>query len=523
MNKYIKSLIGSFGRYAIKAAYGVESGWHVFTSGFRNTSDEKVNNQTAMTVSSLYACIRNVSEDVGKLPLNLYRKDGKSRFEVTDNPVVRLIKYQPNPRMDAMSFRETMNAQAMGWGNAYAEIQRNVQGDPVALWPLRPDRVKIQIDTTTQRMFYRIMTEDGHSSDIYAEDIFHLHGLGFDGITGYNVVLLASQCVGAAIAMDKFAGSYFANGMHQSGNLKHPGHLSEEAQTRLKKQLQANYGGADQAHQTLILEEGMEFISNTIDPKASQMIETRKFSVTDFCRWLRVPPHKVADLTKSAFSNIEQQNIDYVQDAITGWCKRWEMALWTKLLNEEEKQSGLFFSHVVEGMLRGDIKTRSEAYSSFWDRGIMSINEIRTLENLNPIDGGDVHFVPMNYTKLEDAGSNDVMINEISSRIARREILELEKRVKYAKDDMPRFKAWLGEFYEKHDKYITDAISSFSFFSFDSINIDMFSLKLIMSASNAPDLILEDRKDKHADYIANNLRSYYEDRNNSLIKEKYNG
>ncbi len=464
MNKIIKRVLRSVGGWAIRAAGSIEAGWHSLMTGtFRNTSEEKVNNQTALTVSSLYACIRNVSEDVGKLPLKLFRKDGNSRFEVTDHPAVRLLQFQPNPEMDAMSFREAMNAQAMGWGNAYAEIQRDTMGNAVALWPLRPDRVTVHRDRTTLKVFYRVTTADGHISDIFSKDILHVHGMGFDGVVGYNIVQFASQSIGAAIAMDKFAGAYFANGMHQSGNLEHPANLSDEAQTRLRKQMQADYGGASQAHQTLILEEGMKFTSNVIDPKASQMIETRRFSVTEFCRWMRVPPHKVADLTKSAFSNIEQQQIDYVQDAITGWCKRWELALWIKVLSEKDKQDGLFFSHVVEGMLRGDLKTRSEAYKSFWDRGVMSINEIRAKENMNPVDGGDAHFVPMNFTKLEDAGNETQMnavINDISSRIARREIKELEKRVKHADEDRPRFNAWANEFYNKQMDYTESCVKA---------------------------------------------------------------
>jgi HK97 family phage portal protein len=514
MTNFIKKALKSIGGWAIRASGSVQAGWHSVLSGtFRNTSDEPVNNQTALTVSGLYACVRNVSEDIGKLPIKLFRKDGSSRFEVTDHPAVRLLQFQPNPEMDAMSLRETMNAQAMGWGNAYAEIQRDVAGNPVAIWPLRPDRVTIHRDRTTSRMFYTVTTDDGKTSDIFSKDILHIHGLGFDGICGYNIVQLASQTVGAAIAMDKFAGAYFANGMHQTGNIEHPLTLSTQAQGRLKKQLDADYNGAEKAHQTLILEEGMKFVSNVIDPKASQMIETRHFSVIEFCRWMRIPPHKVADLTKSAFSNIEQQNIDYVQDGITGWCKRWELALWSKLLSEQDKRDGLFFSHIVEGMLRGDIKTRSEAYNKFWNMGVMSINEIRGLENMNPIDGGDTHFVPMNFQSLENAENNtqtNAVIDDISSRLARREIKELEKRVKHAASDMPRFKAWLDEFYGKHDSFITESIGLLCFNTGISINIDMLSLKLVMEATNNPIAILEDRKDKHEDYIANNLRSYYE-------------
>ena len=171
MNKLFKRALRSFGRMALKAAGSIESGWHsLMTGSFRNTSAEKVNNQTALTVSGLYACARNVSEDVGKLPLKLFRKEGDSRFEVTDHPAVRLLQFQPNPEMDAMSFREAMNAQAMGWGNAYAEIQRDIMGNAVALWPLRPDRVTVRRDRTTLKVFYRVTTLDGQVSDIFSKD-----------------------------------------------------------------------------------------------------------------------------------------------------------------------------------------------------------------------------------------------------------------------------------------------------------------------------------------------------------------
>lgn len=519
MTNAIKKALRSFGMFVIKASgwASLGQGWNNFSGSFRNTSAEKVNNQTSLTISSLYACIRNVSEDVGKMPIKLYRKDGDSRFEVTGNSVARLLQFQSNPEMDAMSFRETLNAHAMGWGNAYAEIQRDLTGTPVALWPLRPDRVKVLRERESHRIFYRVTTADGRVSDIFAKDIFHLHGMGFDGVIGYNIVQLASQTIGGALAMDKFAGSYFANGMHQSGNIKHPQTLSEDAQKRLKKQLDADFNGASQAHQTLILEEGMEFIPNKIDPKASQMIETRRFSVTEFCRWMRIPPHKVADLTKSSFNNIEEQNIDYVQDGITGWCKRWELEIWMKLLSPVQQADGLFFEHNVEGLLRGNIKGRSEAYKIFWDRGILSINEIRAKENLNPTSGGDTHFVPMNFIPLADAGNHQQLnsaASAISQRIADREIKELDKRVKHAAADIGKFRAWLDEFYTKHDAFIAQAINPIcgDFLG----HIDLLSLKPFMKTASEPVAVLQDRRKTHAEYIAKNLRGYYETRKSTV-------
>lgn len=517
MRKYglINKILKPFGLLMIKAMAAGGGGWSplMLTSGYGNTSGEKVNNSTALTISALFACIRNVSEDIAKVPLKVYRKEGQYRYEQTDHPLFAMLQYQPNPEMTAISLRETLNAQAMGWGNAYAEIQRDVFGKPIYLWPIRPDRVKMMRERETERIFYRITTEKGSQSDIWGEDIMHLHGLGFDGMTGYNIVQYAAQSIGATIGMDKFAGAYFANGMHQSGTVKHPGSLTKPAQDRLREQLSDEFGGASKAHKFLILEEGMEFMNNIIDPKASQMIETRQFSVTEFCRWLRVPPHKVADLTRSTYSNIEEQNIDYVQDGLLGWYSRWEQVLWWKLLSDKEKKDGYYFKHSVDGLLRGDLKGRVLAYTKMWEHGVYNIDEIREKEELNPVEGGDKRFVPMNYVTLEDVGQNaktNAVIKDMAKRLASSEIDELEKHIKYAEKDIGKFKDWLSEFYSKHDRYIAKAISPL----FDEINIriEMLSLKPFMQMTNAPALVLSDRKNKHTAYIAANLRGYYENR-----------
>lgn len=516
MIKLANKILRPFGIAVIKSMSLSTSsdGWTNFlTNSFKNVAQEKVNNHTALTVSTLFACIRNISEDIAKMPLKVYSKKDKTSQERTKHPLVNLLQHQPNPDMTAMTFRETMNAHAMGWGNAYAEIRRDAYGKVISLHPLRPDRVTIHKQLGTLKWFYRVATSTGVMVDIWAKDILHLHGLGFDGIKGYNIVSYAAQSIGAAIGMDKFSGAFFANGMNQSGNIKHPDNLSEPAQERLRKQLLQEYGGAEKSHKILILEEGMEFAPNIIAPKASQMLETRRFSVTEFCRWLRVPPHKVADLSKATFSNIEEQNIDYVQDGLLGWCERWEQVLWWKLLTQKEKDSGFYFEHTVEGLLRGNIKARYEAYSKMWDRGVLSINEIRAKENMNPITGGDIHFVPKNYVSLDNAGQEtpaDVLVEDIAQRLANREIKELEKHTKYAENDLGRFREWLQEFYAKHDSYISEVIHPLTYALKKSVCIDLLSLKPLMQMTNVPSVVLEDRKNKHARYIANNLRGYYE-------------
>ena len=214
-------------------------------------------------------------------------------------------------------------------------------------------------------------------------------------------------------------------------------------------------------------------------------------------------------MTRATFSNIEEQNIDYVQDGLLGWCERWEQALWWKLLSEEEKGGGYYFQHVVEGLLRGNIKARYEAYAQMWDRGVLSVNEIRSKENLNPVEGGDKHFIPMNYTTLDDVGNDtvDAVVDDIAARIAKREVNAISKRIKHANSDRQRFNNWLEEFYEGHFDFIVEAVSVLQNFTLDA---ETLYLRPFLLAADNPEEVFNKRKGTHATYIANNLRSHYE-------------
>ena len=477
------------------------SGFGGIFGSFKNSSKEKVTNENALTLSTVFACIRNISEDVAKLPLKVYYKSGGKRFEDTEHSLYRILQYQPNPFMTAISFREALQAHAMGWGNGYAEIERDVLGNVVGLYPLRPDRVSLETTESGQR-FYRVINNKGGFVDLVTRDVLHVHGLGSDGERGYNIIQYAAQSIGSAMAMDKVAGSYFANGMNISGVLKHPNSLSKEAQQRLGESYK-QYTGSTESGKMMVIEEGMDFTPVSIDPKNSQMIESRQFSITEFCRWMRIPPHKVADLSRATFTNIEEQNIDYVQDGLLGWLERWEQALWVKLLSQAEKQSGYYFQHVVEGLLRGNSTARYDGYTKLWDRGVLSINEIRAKEELNPIEGGDEHFVPANFVKLNDAGNDvdDKVIRDIANRIAKKEIKEIEPRIKYA--DTDEFKRWLVcDLLPKHCDFISKAILP--------LNIKLIANRLSMipflAVSDKPAETFENLKSQHSDFIYENIK-----------------
>ena len=496
----IKKFFSFISKKIVNMARSSECAWRAITS-FSNTSGESVDNTSALTVSTYWAAIRNISEDVAKIPFKVYQKDGSYKYERPNSTLWRLLNYEPNPEMTAISFRETMTSNMMGWGNAFAFIQRDIAGNAVAIWPLRPDRVKLKRDDS-DRLYYEITDDTGKQYRELPENIFHPHGLGGDGLLGYNIVEFMSQSVGAAIAIDKFAGSFFGNGLNPCGTLEHPQTLSAEAQSRLVNKLSEQLSGSNNAHGLMVLEEGMKFNPYTISPEASQLIETRKFTVAEFCRWLRIPPHKVADLERATFSNITEQNTDYVTDSLTAWCVRWELEVWRKLITPTEKVQGYYVEHVLEGLLRGDAKSRAEFYKIMWELGVMSPNDIRSKENMNPIDGGNKYFVPMNYNTLDNAGQMDSVVEDVSNRLANAEIAGLEKCVLHHGTE--EYGSRLSSFYRKHDEYIKSATAVFK----KKVCLDMLSMKAFIVATASPIDTLDRLKNNHSNYIANNLRGY---------------
>lgn len=506
----INKILKPFGLKIINTTPLSERGWRGIFSSFTNTAKQNITNDTALEVSAAFACIRAISEDIGKLPFKIYKQtDERTKTQQYSHPLYNILRFRPNPEMTAQAFREAITAHALGWGNGYAEIVRDVNGQIAELWLLRPDMVSIYRDKN-KKLFYRVQNENGGFIDLWPEEVLHIHGLGYDGVTGYNVIRYARESLAIAKASEKFGAAFFGNGCHFGGNLEHPNNLSKEAQSRLVEQIEREYQGVEKSHRLLVLEEGMKFAKNIVDPKESQFLETRQFSVPEICRWFRVPPHKIADLTKSAFSNIEQQNIDYVTDGLLGWCERWEQECWYKLLSDKEKKENYFFKIVVEGLLRGDITARTAAYKAQFDMGAISPNEIRELENRNPIEGGDEYFVQLNLTTLKNAKNQQqqeaAVINNIADRISSAEIREIEKHVKHANKDvmsLDKFRNWCKEFYAKHDEYVSNQIEPLNI---KPISIDLLTLKNALIANDAPGVFFEKAKFAHKQNISTVLK-----------------
>jgi len=379
-----------------KQALGKYGSWQEIFVTTDTKSGVSVSNETALQISTVFACIRNISEDIAKIPLKVYRKQGDNKERI-EHRVYELMNGQPNPEMTSMDFRQTLTAHALGWGNGYAEIERDIQGNPVALWPLTPRKVKPKrLDSGL--IAYEIELDNGATKNLGSDFVLHIKGLGDDGLVGHNVIQFARENMGLAKAAETFGSTYFGNNTILGGTLSHPTTLSKAAQDRLLANIKEKHQGPEKAHNLMILEEGMKWEKLVIPPEESQFLETRQFSVPELCRWFRMPPHKVADLQRATFSNIEHQDIEYVKDCLMAWFKRWEQVIWWKLFTEAEKKKGIYAEHTVEGLLRGDVQSRYAAYQIALGNnnnpGFMTINEVRSLENLNSIDGADELFTP---------------------------------------------------------------------------------------------------------------------------------
>lgn len=361
--------------------------------GLTSAAGVTVDAQSALSTSAVYACVRILAETVASLPLQLYREDGARRTVATDHPLYPVLRWRANSEMTAFAWREVMMVGLALWGNAYAQIVRDNGGRIRELWPLRPDRVKVTRQNGA--LDYAYDKSGGEIVHYPAEQILHIAGLGFDGLTGLSPIGLARTTMGLAIAADNYGASFFGNSALPSGVLKHPGKLSDTSAQRIRRSWEEKHRGPEQAGRTAILEEGMEWQAIGLPPEDAQFLETRKFQVTDIARFYRIPPHMVGDLERATFSNIEQQSIEFVSYSLEPWLQRWTHSIAHRLLLSSERAM-IVPGFDTRSLLRGDTPSRYQAYAVARQWGWYSANDVRALEGDNPIEDGDTYLVPLN-------------------------------------------------------------------------------------------------------------------------------
>jgi len=388
---------------AWSALWGNTDGWAPVASDGKVSTAALGGDERWMAIAAYFACIRNIAEDVAKLPLITYRRMDRGKERAKDHSLYNLLKVRAHPQIGSIGLRETVMRYALGWGNGYAEILRTNSGVVWGLQPLHPQFVKPK-PAPKGEVVYEYKPNENDSRDIQAADILHIHGISSDGIRGLSVAGFARETLEFANSSQTYGANIFNRGGRPGGIITHPGKLQKEAKDNLRESWEKAYGGANTGR-TAVLDHGVDYKPITISPVDAQFLETRQFSVEEIARWFRMPLHKIQYLLRAqGWSTLDAQNTDYLTDTLSPWLNRWETELKIKLFDEGDDY---FAEHLVTGLLRGDHRSRSEYYTRMFSIGVLSINEIRSMENLNPIEegGGDKHFVPLNMTPAEFADS----------------------------------------------------------------------------------------------------------------------
>ena len=366
-------------------------------------SGKSVTPSSAIQVSAVYACVRVIAETIASLPLHIYEATDAGSRKANEHPLYRLLHDEPNTEMTSFIWREVMLSHLLLYGNSYCQILRSGRSKIVGLYPLLPDHMAVDRDTKG-KLTYTYTTSEGRTVLLAPEDVLHIPGLGFDGVMGYSPIALEKAAIGLGIAAEEYGSKFFQNGARPSGILTHPNTVKDPAS--LRASWNAAYGGSGNASRVAVLEEGMTFVPLSMPNNEAQFLETRKFQVTEICRIFRVPPHMIGDLERATFSNIESQNISFAVHTIRPWLVRIEQAINKTLIPENEKDR-YYAQFNIDGLMRGDYKSRMEGYAIARQNGWMSANDIRALENLNPIseeEGGNAYLVNGNMIPISLAG-----------------------------------------------------------------------------------------------------------------------
>ena len=453
MLKWIKKLFNSSLEQPdewFKDALGVSSG-----------AGPLVNQETALKVSAVYACVRVIAESVSMLPLNVYERDsGNGREIARDHPLHRLLHDMPNTEQTAFDLHDYMISRVLLKGTSYAQINRTRLGAVGEIIPLTGD-VRVDRDASDNLIYFHTPLGSGTEETFRDAQIWRVTGFSSNGITGLSPIGLARESIGQALAGDERSSSMLANGAVVPNVFEIPVGLSDQAYERLKDHLLSEHAGAKNSGKPLILEEGLTFKSIGLNNVDAQFLENRKYNVIDITRWFRVPPHLISELEHATFSNIEHQEIQFLTHTLGAWLSRYRQSIYRDLLSQTERQK-YFADFVTDGLLRTDIKSRNEAYAMQIQNGIRNRNEVRALENLNAVEGGDEFLTPGNMMSDAQRASSAAsdhhkqLVIRAHQRLATKEKKTVDTARKKHKEG--EFKSWAQQYYRDHIHEVVDEL-----------------------------------------------------------------
>lgn len=468
--------------------------------GQQSSAGVDVSEDSALSISTVFAAVRIISETLATVPVKVYERMDRGKREARENRIWSVLHDEPNEEQTPIEFYEMLQGYVELTGSGYAQIIRDGNGKAVEMWPLPTNRVKPRRTSAGMLVYDVRLPIEERDITLPFDDVLTVRGFSRDGIKGLNVVDTMREPLGLAMALDRFAGSYFGNNAQPAGILSHPSKLGPEAKKNLKAGWEEMHKGVSRANRVALLDEGIQFTALTIDPQKSQALESRKLSVNEVSRIFNLPPHILKDLERATFSNVEQQAIEFVTVSMRPRFRRFAQALEKKFILPSQRNK-LYIEHVIEELLVGDIKTRFEAYAVAKANGWMNANEIRAKENQNPYEGGDEYHIQLNmvpvrllpdiYEKPEEApdgtsdegeadddnGSNSTrtavwdalrarqeraymhLFTDAAARCIRAEIGAVRKLLKKTNDGADRtgFYAGIDSVYEEHERFVQRA------------------------------------------------------------------
>jgi HK97 family phage portal protein len=360
-----------------------------------------VNTRSVAQIPEVYDCLQVIAQTIAALPLMVYkRKPGGAKERADYHPIYDLLHTSPNPLATAYEFRHQMTWDLCLHRNAFAEIKEGPRGPIDTLTRIDPETMWVVKGRNSNSDYvFEIRNPDGSTRRLDKDQVFHLRAppMETDNILGRSIIEDGARTFARALALQDYAGRFFENDATPGGVVTIAGKLSPELAQEFKKKWQNQFTGQNR-HKTAVLDSGGTYTAIDVQNDKAQFIETYREVALQCLRFWRMQPHKVGILDKATFSNIEQQSLEFVTDTLLPWLVSWEQAIGKELILLGDR---FYAEHNVGGLLRGDTKSRYEAYAIGRAGGWLSADEIRSWENMNPIPGGDKYLQPMNMQPLD--------------------------------------------------------------------------------------------------------------------------
>jgi len=379
---------------------------YAFMGGGPTAAGEIVSVQTAMQIDTVFACVRLIAQTLATLPCQFFLKNADGfGAEATDHPLYTILHDQPNADMSAVSFWEAMVACLMLWGNAYSAIYRRGDGQVSALIPLVPSRLTMQPNADGTAIRYAYRTDNGQMVSFDQSDIFHIKLFTLDGKFGLSPIAQARENLGTAIAAERSAGSFFRNGMRPSAVIIAPNFLDPKKKEEFRADFTRDFTGALQAGRVPLIEGGWKVDTLSMNPDDAQLLATRQFTVEQICRWYGVQPVMVGHMEKTTAwgTGMEQMNLWFLTYTLRPIMKAIEQEIRRALIIVTERQK-YYAEFNADGLMRTDSKGRADMMATLADHGLRTRNELRALDNMPPLPGGDDLTIPVNLTPAQDLG-----------------------------------------------------------------------------------------------------------------------